>query len=110
MTYSKSSSSIDSPSAPKAAITIPNGKRTSFLQASSLATRRSSLSRSFQMMPGKPGKSFDSHVLVDVVSPNFKTQRPEEETEIINSLRKTFLSEIPVLRWVVPTKIQQEVW
>lgn len=93
MTYSKSSSSIDSPSAPKAAITIPNGKRTSFLQASSLATRRSSLSRSFQMMPGKPGKSFDSHVLVDVVSPNFKTQHPEEETEIINSLRKTFLSD-----------------
>lgn len=90
---SRDSAALDSPSAPKTAITIPNGRRTSFLQAGSLATRRSSLSRSFQVVPGRPAKSFDSHVLVDVVSPNFQTQHPEDQTEIINSLRKTFLSD-----------------
>lgn len=51
------------------------------------------MSRSAQVMPGRPGRSFDSHVLVDVVSPNFQTQHPEEQTEIMNSLRKTFLSD-----------------
>ncbi|QLQ79696.1 hypothetical protein HG537_0C03440 [Torulaspora globosa] len=79
-----------SPSAPKAAITIPNGRRTSLLQASSLATRRSSMARSAQMM-GRSGKSYDPHVLVDVESPNFKTQHPEDHNEIINSLRRTYL-------------------
>lgn len=45
------------------------------------------------MMPAKSGKSLDSHVLVDMESPNFKTPHPEEQDEIINSLRKTYLLE-----------------
>lgn len=83
----------DQPSAPKAAITIPNSRRQSALMTGSLATRRSSLSRSVSMMPSKSGKSFDSHVLVDMGSPNFQTQHPEEQDEILNSLRKTYLAD-----------------
>lgn len=48
------------------------------------------MSRSAQIY-GKSGKSFDPHVLVDMESPNFKTLHPEEQNEIINSLRKTYL-------------------
>lgn len=47
------------------------------------------MSRSAQMM-GKSGKSYDPHVLVDMESPNFKTPHPEDQNEIINSLRKTY--------------------
>lgn len=45
------------------------------------------------MVPSKSGKSFDSHVLVDMESPNFQTQHPEEQDEILNSLRKTYLAD-----------------
>lgn len=41
-------------------------------------------------MMGRSGKSYDPHVLVDMESPNFKTEHPEDHNEIINSLRKTY--------------------
>ncbi|QLG70354.1 hypothetical protein HG535_0A02930 [Zygotorulaspora mrakii] len=82
------------PLVPKAAITIPRNRsrKPSALMAASFTTSgKESFSRSLHMTAARASKSFDSHVLVDVESPNFKTQLPEEQDEILNSLRKNYL-------------------
>lgn len=78
---------------PKAAITIPKGRRSSALFAGSLQSRKASMSRSTSIVHGsKLGRSIDSHAMIDIDSPNFKIEHPEENEEILNSVRRTYLT------------------
>ncbi|GAV52410.1 hypothetical protein ZYGR_0AG04010 [Zygosaccharomyces rouxii] len=79
--------------APKAAITIPKGRRSSALVAGSLQSRKASMSRSIPVaQASKLGKSVDSHAMIDIDSPNFKIEHPEENEEILNSFRRNYLT------------------
>lgn len=51
------------------------------------------MSRSIPVVQNsKLGRSIESHAMIDIDSPNFKIEHPEVNEEILNSIRKNYLS------------------
>lgn len=79
---------------PKAAITIPNGRRPSVLVPGSLHSRKASMSRPLSVTHGpRLAKSIESHAMIDIDSPNFKIEHPDENEEILSSFRRSYLND-----------------
>ncbi|CCK71982.1 Avt4p KNAG_0I01970 [Huiozyma naganishii CBS 8797] len=81
-------------------INIPNGsrRRPSAIIRQSLASRRGSILRASvtsgdqNILDSVSGRSFQASTMVNMRSPNFRTQDENDENEIINSVRENYLN------------------